>query len=317
MNDRKYEFNPETMEFQSKSKQRSFWISMAAVCIGAILFLPVIFLIYSYTLQMQYERSNNSEYKVLKKQYKLLMSRKLRIDEYLQEVIQKDKDIYKAVFNTEPDNSAFKKKNPYVDFIEKGESFIVEDNTKRLKRIKAVLMNNQKIAREILTKTDSAQALAYRSLPGIQPLYNISASYPVYGFGNKIDYLYKSMFFHPGIDYSAPENTKVFATGDGKVKLAGEAREQGKRVIIDHGNGYTTMYSHLHSILTAAGKKVNRGDCIGTVGSTGKSSIPHLHYEIRYKGKAVNPVSYFYLDLNPDTYAAITLAAHRSGLSLD
>lgn len=95
--------------------------------------------------------------------------------------------------------------------------------------------------------------------------------------------------FHSGLDISAPDGTPVRATADGIVSFAGWSRGSGNLVVLEHGFSYSTCYAHNSSIIVSVGKKVHRGDIISYSGSTGDSTGPHLHYEVRHDGKAVNP----------------------------
>lgn len=319
MSSNKYKFNPETLEFEYKgvSKKKKFLLSGLSVFIGSIFIFLFIFIVFSFVFEAKNKRAAENEYSVLYDQYLVLLERKKKNDQYLQELIEKDKAIYQAVFKTQPDNSMFDLKNPYSKFTGKDIKTIFRENESRMNIHKTVLNNKRKRLQSIIQLLQNKNADYLRSIPAIQPIYNLDLEYPVYGYGNKIDHVYKSLSFHPGIDFAAPEGTKVFATADGKVIKSGQVRAYGKRIIIDHGNGYKTLYAHLDQINVYEGKKVKRGDKIGTVGLTGKTIIPHLHYEVMYKNKHINPVNYFFLDLSPQAYFRVHAMASKSGLSLD
>jgi murein DD-endopeptidase MepM/ murein hydrolase activator NlpD len=104
------------------------------------------------------------------------------------------------------------------------------------------------------------------------------------------------------MDFSANIGTPVYATGNGRVKKAGWQSGYGKLIIIDHGFGYETWYAHLNDYDVRPGQRVVRGEVIGEVGNTGKSTGPHLHYEVRLKGRPVNPVNYYFMDLSAEDY---------------
>ncbi len=319
MPDNKYKFNPNTLEFEHKgrSKAEKMLVSGISILIGGVFIFLLIFIIFSFIYDAKNKRESDNEYKILKEQYQVLSERKLQNDKYLEELIEKDKAIYQAVFKTMPDNSVFDKKNPFAKFSDKDLRIIFDENSLRISGSEKVLQNHKKQYSEIIKILKKKEPKDLKAIPAIQPIFNNYLKYPVYGFGNKIDQVYKSLVFHPGIDYAAPEGTVVFATAEGKVKKAGRVRGLGNRIIIDHGNGYKTLYAHLDDINVFQGKKVERGDKIATVGLTGKALIPHLHYEVIYKGKQVNPVNYFFLDLNPDKFFKINEMASKSGISLD
>ncbi len=112
------------------------------------------------------------------------------------------------------------------------------------------------------------------------------------GFGHRKDPFAKKYAFHSGIDFDANMRQPVVATADGKVKHAGWYMRYGKTIIIKHNNGYETLYGHLDSLKVKKGEKVTTGQLIGKAGSTGRSTGPHLHYEIIKNGKKVNPREY-------------------------
>ena len=117
------------------------------------------------------------------------------------------------------------------------------------------------------------------------------------GFGYRYDPFTKNRKIHEGHDFSAKVGTEVCATANGVVKSSRFFGSFGNYIEIDHGNGYTTTYGHLSKRLVKKGQSIQRGDIIGKVGNTGRSTAPHLHYEIKYNNKKIDPSS-FYFDLS-------------------
>jgi murein DD-endopeptidase MepM/ murein hydrolase activator NlpD len=111
-------------------------------------------------------------------------------------------------------------------------------------------------------------------------------------FGYRKDPFHKRKALHTGIDFSAGTGTSVITTADGVVKSAGWRKGYGKCIIVQHKSGYKTLYGHLSKIKVIKGQKVKSGDLIGKVGSTGRSTGPHLHYEVYKDGKRINPKNY-------------------------
>ncbi len=319
MTEGKFKFNPETLEFENKkqSKIKRTLISALSIFIGSIFIFIIIYIIFSYYYNAKYINNSQSEYKVLEKQYKILLERKKKNDKYLNELIEKDKKIYQAVFKSSPDNTMFNDINPYSKFLNSKTTDIVKENNERLVLINQVTEKQKAVYKQIIDLLQKTETSSLENIPAIQPIFNKKLKYPVYGFGERIDQVYKTLIFHPGIDYAIPEGTNVFATADGIVEKSGHKRGLGKRIIINHGNGYKTTYAHLSEIYFKKGKRVKRGNIIGKTGMSGKSLIPHLHYEIHYNGKEINPVNYFFLDLEPNEFLQIRLQSAKSGLSLD
>ena len=120
------------------------------------------------------------------------------------------------------------------------------------------------------------------------------------------------------MDFTAPQGTPIYATGDGKVVDAGfNTGGFGNRVIINHGYGYQTWYGHMFRIKARVGETVKRGEVIGYVGNTGKSTGPHCHYEVHHNGIAVDPIYYFYNDLTPAQFDRILKLAAASNQIFD
>ena len=176
----------------------------------------------------------------------------------------------------------------------------------------------------IQTKSyDEIIALAKRknemlaNTPAIQPIENKKLKRMASGFGMRIHPIYKVRKMHTGCDFTARTGTPIYATGDGVVKSVDKKYGgYGKKVIIDHGFGYQTLYAHMSKFNVKVGQKVKRGEVIGFVGNTGASTAPHLHYEVIYKGKKVNPVHYFFNDLDEGQYEEILELASRENQSL-
>lgn len=111
-------------------------------------------------------------------------------------------------------------------------------------------------------------------------------------YGSRIHPISGKQSFHTGIDYAPPHGTAIKASASGTVTSAGWLGGYGNAVIVDHGNGYSSLYAHASSLSVSVGQKVSQGQVIAAVGSTGNSTGPHLHFEIRYNGKHVNPANY-------------------------
>ena len=156
-----------------------------------------------------------------------------------------------------------------------------------------------------------------KCVPAIQPISNKDLRRTASGYGTRIDPIYGTLKFHAGMDFSAPTGTDIYATGDGIIKKVGWQTGYGNTIVVDHGYGYQTLYAHLHSFRVKVGQKIVRGQVIGGVGNTGKSTAPHLHYEVLLKGKHVNPVNYYFMDISADDYDRMIQIAANHGKVLD
>ena len=156
------------------------------------------------------------------------------------------------------------------------------------------------------------------SIPAIQPVTNKELKRLSSGYGRRIDPYYKKPKFHYGVDFSAPQGTPIYATGNGTVKKTKKSRRGfGNHIVIDHGYGYESLYAHMQKYTVRRGQKVKRGDLIGYVGNSGKSTAPHLHYEVHKNGTKVNPAYYFHNDLTPEEFDRMLELAAQENQSFD
>ena len=170
-----------------------------------------------------------------------------------------------------------------------------------------------------ISKLIRNQDMKLASIPAIQPVSNKQLNRIASGFGMRIDPVYGTPKMHKGLDFTAPQGTPIYATGDGNVIFSGKVEGGfGIHVKINHGYGYQTLYGHMFRIKVRNGQHVKRGEIIGWVGNTGKSTGPHCHYEVHVNGNEVNPVYFFYNDLNAEQYdQLLKIAATGSAKSFD
>ena len=242
-----------------------------------------------------------------------------RLDEALgvmQGIQQRDDNLYRVVLQADPVADAVRKAgfggtNRYEELMDMANADLVINTTQKLDMLNRQLYIQSKSFDEVVNLFKDHDNML-RSIPAIQPVANKNLKYTASGYGMRIDPIYKTAKFHAGMDFSANIGTPVYATGDGVVKKAGWQSGYGKIIVINHGHGYETWYAHLDEYDVRVGQKVVRGEVIGKVGNTGKSTGPHLHYEVHLKGKVVNPVNYYFMDLSAEEYdKMIELAANQ------
>ena len=144
-------------------------------------------------------------------------------------------------------------------------------------------------------------------IPAVPPIQPKKGTYTLSSpFGTRTDPVYGGMARHTGQDFASTIGNPVYATGDGTVeKVDFKYTGYGNEVVIDHGFGYKTRYAHLNTIDVGVGQAVKRGEKIGEIGKSGKSTGPHLHYEVLYKGNAINPMSFMDMTMPVDEYRAM------------
>ena len=156
------------------------------------------------------------------------------------------------------------------------------------------------------------------AIPAIQPIRNEELSRMASGYGWRSDPFTKARKMHWGMDFTAPKGIPVYATGDGKVTRAdNNSSGYGKHIRVEHGYGYMSLYGHLSKYNVRVGQKIERGDLVGFVGSTGRSEAPHLHYEVWKEGERINPINFYYGSLTAEEFEEMLKYASQENQSLD
>jgi len=240
----------------------------------------------------------------------------------MDELAERDDNIYRVIFEADPIPKSIRQAGyGGVDRYSKLEGYnnseLLISTAKKLDKIASEIYVQSKSFDEVFEMAkDKEKMLA--SIPAIQPVHNQDLKRLSSFYGYRPDPIYKVKKFHHGVDFSAAQGTAIYATGEGKViNIKHSRRGYGNQVEIDHGYGYTTLYAHLKDILVKKGEPVKRGQEIATVGNTGKSTAPHLHYEVRKNGRTVNPIYFFYNDLTPDEYEKLLDLSKLPNQSLD
>lgn len=258
----------------------------------------------------------------MKDSYQVLNSKMKAVNQQLLELQKRDNSIYRVIFEAKPIPDSARAGADWVEAEYAGlgdldQGQLIHNATTHL----AVLEHRITVQRTSFDQVDTLIKNKKRMLahiPAIQPISNQDLTRIASGFGYRIDPIYKTIKLHPGIDFAAPSGTPIYATGDGVVQYAGNNGDgYGNHIIIDNGYGYETLFGHMYRIKVRAGQAVRRGEVIGWVGSTGKSTGPHCHYEVMKDGRKINPVYYFYNDLTPAQYDRMLKIASSSNQSLD
>ena len=243
-----------------------------------------------------------------------------RLDEamgVMQDIQQRDDNLYRVVLQADPVSDAVRKAgyggtNRYEQLRDMANADLVINTTQKLDMLNRQLYIQSKSFDEVVDLCKSHDEML-KCIPAIQPVSNKDLKKTASGYGVRIDPIYKTTKFHAGMDFSASPGTPVYATGDGVVVKAGWETGYGNTIEVNHGFGYLTRYAHLSAYKVRPGQKVVRGEVIGAVGSTGKSTGPHLHYEVHVKGKVQNPVNYYFMDLSAEDYDKMIQIAANHG----
>lgn len=316
-----YTYNPETDDFERyyptlKSKLIK-WGAMLlmSACFGVLMFVIVWFGILSNS-EADLRRENSR----LKSQYNVLERRVDASVKVLESIRNRDDNFYRVMMQMDPMSAG--RRYAGIDY-EKGYSSIRRlDNyalTDRLSQevdLLDRLLYSQSQSFDQLRDQLEIQNKRVSYIPAILPLGEKKTEIAS-GFGARVDPVNAERIFHNGIDFVADIGTPVYATADGKIEIAERKGVYGNCIEISHGDNYLTRYAHLSEMTVKPGATVKRGDIIGRVGSTGKSSQPHLHYEVWYKNEVQDPVNFCFLDLTPKEYSELARTASDAGQVLD
>ena len=316
-----YRYNPDTDNFERVYP--SFRSRLSRILIftgGSIVFGTLLYLIVFYMFGTPTEDNLRRENAMLKSQYNVLNRRLDNSLKIMGDIQNRDDNFYRVMMQMEP--------------MSRSQRFAGLDNEKRYKEIQKLqdadlvklltqrldLFDRQLYAQSIsfdqLRSEAGKQKAKLAHIPSIIPIdikdYTMSS-----GYGYRRDPVYGSTKFHAGLDFAAKTGTPVYATGDGVVEVAERKSGYGNCIDLSHGYNYMTRYAHLSEILVKPGQDVKRGDPNGKVGSTGKSTGPHLHYEVRFKDEPQNPVNYYFMDVTPEQYAEMVREAENAGHVMD
>lgn len=257
----------------------------------------------------------------LEQEYNTLVAEYDSLAMVVENVVERDKNIFAIMFDSEPYNFDSEYNNERVDLrvtldnkSNSEMSDMLTHSVSNLEQKMAFLEQSYATLDNDLRQLGSKR----NNVPSIQPVTNHELTLLTAAYGTLMHPFYRTLQHHQGVDYAVPEGTRVFATADGIVKeIKGKSSTSGITVVIDHRNGYTTSYSHLQSVKVKRGRRVQRGEIIALSGNSGLSLAPHLHYEVRYNGMRVDPIHYFFMELTPDEYQRIIRIAQSGMQSFD
>jgi len=268
------------------------------------------------------EKFVKAENENLKYRYQDLNKKVKDIQQQMAELEKRDNNVYRSIFEAQPipDSAraqALEKQKEIAKIEGMRDNALVQSIHASLSTLANRIAIQKKSYDELAVLVNNKEELL-GATPAIQPVSNQDLNRIASGFGYRIDPIYKTPKMHAGMDFSAPQGTPIYATAHGSIKSTGYSDiGYGNHVIINHGYGYETLYGHMIRIKVRRGQKVKRGEILGYVGSTGKSTGPHCHYEVHKNGNKLDPVYFFYNDLNPKQFDELLKRAKASNQSLD
>ena len=320
----KYYYNTHTLRYEKlitplRVKLLRFFGFLSALLVSS----AIIIYLYNRFFPKPADIESNRRFEVLNDNYNTITTKVKTLQDQMAELEKRDNQVYRSIFESKPlpDSARAKviEKQKELDKVTvMNDNILGRDIADQLNNITA-RMAYQFQSYDSITKLISRQDIKLASIPAIQPVSNKQLDRIASGFGMRIDPVYGTPKMHKGLDFTAPQGTPIYATGNGVVSESGYSESGfGNHVEINHGYGYETVYGHMVKVKVHRGQKVKRGEVIGWVGSTGKSTGPHCHYEVHINGNAVDPVYFFYNDLNAEQYdRLLKIAATGSAKSFD
>lgn len=327
MEKKNYKYNPQTLSYEEVKltlKQKLFKFGGYGLAIIFTAF--ILFLASSSFFTTPKERELEKQLSKANYDLEAISTDLTTLSKEVDIIQERDADVHRVILGIDPlDQTLW---NAGTGGSKKYKSIIDYDNTTEL--VKETISKIKKLKRKVelqnasldtLEKLAVVRADRLASVPSIKPIREDKLKRKISylsGFGYRDHPIYHIKKLHKGIDFTSPKGTDIQATGNGVVKaVMHKKRGYGNYVVIDHGYGYETLYGHMSKILVKKGEKVVRGQTIGLVGNTGSSTAPHCHYEVHYKGKAINPIDFVFDGMSTEEYSEFVKKAKTQNQSLD
>jgi len=327
MSREKYIYNESTLRYEKVESSAKEKVLRGLGYVSAVLFTSLILFVLAYLyLPTPKEKSLERDISQMEYYYEDLADQYESLTSEIDKLQNKEAEVHRVVFGMEPIDESV-----WNGGIGGRENIIrLRNNLNADSLLSSTLTKLDKLKRKVDIQNASLDTLTsiahihedrLASIPSIKPIQENKLKRKVRhlsGYGMRIHPVHKVRKMHHGIDFTAPRGTAIQATGNGVVKKVESKRTgYGKSILIDHGYGFTTLYGHLSKANVKKGQVVKKGEIIGLVGSTGTSTAPHCHYEVRINGSAVNPIDYCMDGLTPEEYHDLVSRALEENQSFD
>jgi len=303
----KYQYNPQTLRYEKvKNSKRVLIVRiLTALFIVGALTMALYFLAVGDSAAQRIQQQELAE---MKKRYGEMNEQLDLMQKAMENLHERDAAIYNQILELDPTDEGFWNggrggSGKYEDLKGLSDEELLIELSERIIKMRQRLALIAKAQEEILAAAKEKEAML-KALPSIRPIQKLKRKLEyLSGFGYRKHPVFKILKIHTGIDFGAPTGTTVHATGNGKVvRVEFKKNGYGRNIIINHGYDYKTLYAHLSKVDVKVGQEVKRGQIIGRVGSTGTSTAPHLHYEVIYKKKKINPLPFCRDGMTIDEY---------------
>lgn len=303
----KLKYDKELLDYvEEKHSTRDHVLKALKFLVYTLALVVLYYVIFTLFFSSEEEKRMMAENRLIEEHYEELADQTRLLENAVKELDLKDESIYRELFNTDfPEFTLYKTDS-------------VENAHVSIRRLEREFDRCDWLIAGVMDALDAVGKDSLARIPSILPIADFPLGNVGASVGRKMHPFYKKVVYHGGLDLVAPIGVEVRATADGVVKEVERARKlQGTRIVIDHGNGYETVYAHLSDLLVRRGGKVHRGDVIGRTGNSGTSFAPHLHYEVLLDGVQLDPLNFFYGELNTDDFGELLTYAVNTGQSLD
>lgn len=307
MGKKKFRYNPTTLSFEPIEIPALKKIANLAIqFISSLTIAVILYFSYTHFFDTPKEKILKREQAEIALKFDLLGKMLAQADFVLNDIQIRDNHTYRAIFEADTIPTTLRVGgmggvNKYEDFRRFRHSDLLIDIATKIDQITWKTYAQSKSFDEVIDLARNKEQMIL-SIPAIQPIaiddLNRISDY----FGVRRDPFLRTTKFHHGIDFAGPKGVPVYATGNGKVEVAEFSFfGYGNVILIDHGFGYKSRYAHLQKIIVKPGDTVVRGQIIGTLGNSGRSTGPHLHYEVIHRNKTVDPINYFN-EMSPEEF---------------
>lgn len=320
---KKYFYNTDTHKFEKLviSWRTKLLRALGFISASSVTALIIVAIAFRF-VDSPKEKRMKGDVNNLRDQYTQLQDQIDDLNKAIGELENRDNSIYRSVFEASPLPDSVRYGKKYSRLAPQQLAYInpdemLEQITNSIKALHNRILV-QRHSYDTLEQMVRSKEKMLMSIPAIQPVSNKNLDHLASGFGYRIDPIYKTPKMHTGLDFAAPIGTPIYATGNGVVEDASyDAGGYGNHVIIDHGYGYQTLYGHMIKMKVHVGQHVMRGEVIGWVGSTGKSTGPHCHYEVIKNDQKIDPIHFFFNDLTAAEYERMVHIAAAGNQSFD
>jgi murein DD-endopeptidase MepM/ murein hydrolase activator NlpD len=319
----KFQYNTKTLRFeQAKISYFSVFLSILSYLTFSILFFVGLVLLQNFLVETPVEKKLRAENKALEKHKLLLASQLTASNQQLAELKSKDLTLYQKLFETKLTKESSPVYPEREELLMAGAGDFNESVDQLGQRFSELLTSARSTSsfyqKKASVKKEDVGMLT--TIPSTAPIENFEVSKLVSGYGIRINPFHKGQYHHDGVDIASPRDTPVLASAPGRVILTKKSdliAGYGNFVEIDHGNGYITRYGHLEEIIVRQGQVLKKGQILGSVGSSGGSIAPHLHYEVILEGKNLDPIKFILEGISADQYKLLLSQSSKQNQSLD